>query len=717
MKQMHPEPEVCSMKVLLKQVYGIHTSKIKCLEDEIEELKRNLQEATTKLKNYESECKRCIELEEAFSSCKAALFEQSKMFENLGQKLSNFNTTENKTSEEKKLTILQEIVDGPTVDPSINVAPVKKIDLSTNSKIHFLKNLMTMNADENQDSLEFTEPLQKNVYQEYSTLNPDSLILVPNTMDFGCEDKESQKKLGDKTHECISTGKKELLETNMPDTDKNSENKERRKRLSEDDSDLNNDKSNKENDVKSSFGNKKLKSSRNDDCTPVMKLANVTTSPKQKNLKNGADIFNNSKKINTPVLDIKICKVVEDDFVDEPKNATDGNCSSVSDNTKDDSFKVTVSPSLLPLKEKINAKIIHYNPKMNKNSSSISAIPKEDSFQATVASSLQPIKEKTNSKIINNHPTMAEDINDFQILSSNRKANSEGGTWTSCDKKKLARKSSYPRPIKSTSRFKMQLDTLPPNFKKPTYRQTKLSRSIFQPKSTTGENQESDIVCVEVDEKVKDFAKDSLTVSRGVPAPSSSSKTVDFDATCIPDNYEYEIISSNSISSTKPKGGKAFPNSIMIVKDDSDSFDSDSSSEMIIEQKSSTSKHGKGKDDLNSKHIEVGPLGNSFDRLPKKPEPDYKYKEETVRKKSERKQLLGFDCKECENYYTDLGLSDEEKKQRMQKCSRHRGKFVPPSTPEHFWELEFPDTQECKARGYLNTTQKVTLKTHRRRPL
>lgn len=60
-------------------------------------------------------------------------------------------------------------------------------------------------------------------------------------------------------------------------------------------------------------------------------------------------------------------------------------------------------------------------------------------------------------------------------------------------------------------------------------------------------------------------------------------------------------------------------------------------------------------------------------------------------------------------YYSELGLSDKEKKERMKKCSRHRGKFTPPATPDHFWELEFPDTQECKARGQLNVLFKFPI--------
>ncbi len=50
-------------------------------------------------------------------------------------------------------------------------------------------------------------------------------------------------------------------------------------------------------------------------------------------------------------------------------------------------------------------------------------------------------------------------------------------------------------------------------------------------------------------------------------------------------------------------------------------------------------------------------------------------------------------------YYSGLGLSEEEKQQRMKSC-RHRSRFAPPpSTPEHYWDVDFPSTQESKKRG------------------
>lgn len=70
------------------------------------------------------------------------------------------------------------------------------------------------------------------------------------------------------------------------------------------------------------------------------------------------------------------------------------------------------------------------------------------------------------------------------------------------------------------------------------------------------------------------------------------------------------------------------------------------------------------------------------------------------RKREERKKLPGYACSCCKDYYKSLGLNKKDLKLRLKKVSRHRGKS-PPKTPDHFWELEFPDTKECIARGYM----------------
>ncbi|XP_019627266.1 PREDICTED: uncharacterized protein LOC109472130 [Branchiostoma belcheri] len=103
-----------------------------------------------------------------------------------------------------------------------------------------------------------------------------------------------------------------------------------------------------------------------------------------------------------------------------------------------------------------------------------------------------------------------------------------------------------------------------------------------------------------------------------------------------------------------------------------------------------------------------------FDRVPRKDAgPNYKYSK-VVRKRDERRKLHGHDCQCCKDWYGDM--SESEKKLRMKATSRHRQRHSPTSTPEHFWSLGFPTTQECKTRGYLKATQTPPPRKRRRRP-
>lgn len=87
---------------------------------------------------------------------------------------------------------------------------------------------------------------------------------------------------------------------------------------------------------------------------------------------------------------------------------------------------------------------------------------------------------------------------------------------------------------------------------------------------------------------------------------------------------------------------------------------------------------------------------------------------EVVRNKEERRKMLGHTCKECEIYYADL--PDEERAQKLASCSRHRFRYIPPSTPENFWEVGFPTTQICKDRGYIKEEHSPCQRPRRRQP-
>ncbi|KAK2094550.1 DNA endonuclease rbbp8 [Saguinus oedipus] len=73
---------------------------------------------------------------------------------------------------------------------------------------------------------------------------------------------------------------------------------------------------------------------------------------------------------------------------------------------------------------------------------------------------------------------------------------------------------------------------------------------------------------------------------------------------------------------------------------------------------------------------------------------------EVVRKKEERRKLLGHTCKECDILFRQKHyMSAEEREKKLASCSRHRFRYIPPNTPENFWEVGFPSTQTCMERA------------------
>ena len=84
---------------------------------------------------------------------------------------------------------------------------------------------------------------------------------------------------------------------------------------------------------------------------------------------------------------------------------------------------------------------------------------------------------------------------------------------------------------------------------------------------------------------------------------------------------------------------------------------------------------------------------------------NFKFVGEKISSK-ERKKLPGRKCDRCEKYYESLPDGEE----RMQRVSRHRELHERPKTPDHFWEIDFPDTEECIKRGYTNAVvEKIKL--------
>lgn len=67
---------------------------------------------------------------------------------------------------------------------------------------------------------------------------------------------------------------------------------------------------------------------------------------------------------------------------------------------------------------------------------------------------------------------------------------------------------------------------------------------------------------------------------------------------------------------------------------------------------------------------------------------------EPVRKKAERENLKGIECKQCKKFF-DAVLPDDGGNKQQLRCehhdgvSRHRYRYTPPLTPEGFWNIGF----------------------------
>jgi len=107
---------------------------------------------------------------------------------------------------------------------------------------------------------------------------------------------------------------------------------------------------------------------------------------------------------------------------------------------------------------------------------------------------------------------------------------------------------------------------------------------------------------------------------------------------------------------------------------------------------------------LNASPPEYDLLGDELDQEQVKP--NFAYVGEVVRTKEARKQLYGFDCRECEEYYhmkLEEGLTKDQIMKVLNKCSKHRGYFKPPLTPEKFWDADIvegdPDSPRNKTQA------------------
>lgn len=82
--------------------------------------------------------------------------------------------------------------------------------------------------------------------------------------------------------------------------------------------------------------------------------------------------------------------------------------------------------------------------------------------------------------------------------------------------------------------------------------------------------------------------------------------------------------------------------------------------------------------------------GNKKNNESKKSSPKkLKVVTKTIRKKNEREALKGYECKCCKPFYDALGLTNKQRRDLVQMCSRHRYSHTPPTTPPKYWDLNF----------------------------
>ena len=79
---------------------------------------------------------------------------------------------------------------------------------------------------------------------------------------------------------------------------------------------------------------------------------------------------------------------------------------------------------------------------------------------------------------------------------------------------------------------------------------------------------------------------------------------------------------------------------------------------------------------------------------------NYKFKSSPVRGKAARALLTGYQCKDCEGYYS--ALSPGRRTRLIQKCSKHRALHPPvvTSSPQEPWKMEITPDPEKESTQY-----------------
>ncbi|KAM6457316.1 DNA endonuclease RBBP8 isoform 1-T2 [Liasis olivaceus] len=204
-----------------------------------------------------------------------------------------------------------------------------------------------------------------------------------------------------------------------------------------------------------------------------------------------------------------------------------------------------------------------------------------------------------------------------------------------------------------------------------------------------------------------------------------ASETLDMDYTCISDSILLGMKKQGQKEVNSPKGQKREKDTLAEIFDQTsyEEYESYLEDDNLPEcdHKNSSEEDGKEKRSIQKE----GDKQNKMKQKAFVDNPAFKSDERTnlvlgfphievVRKKEERRKLPGHTCKECETYYAEL--PEEEREKKVTTCSRHRSRYAPPDTPEHFWEVGFPSTQMCVERGYIKEEFAPCPRPKRRQP-
>ncbi|KAK4871896.1 hypothetical protein RN001_016020 [Aquatica leii] len=90
-------------------------------------------------------------------------------------------------------------------------------------------------------------------------------------------------------------------------------------------------------------------------------------------------------------------------------------------------------------------------------------------------------------------------------------------------------------------------------------------------------------------------------------------------------------------------------------------------------------------------------LFKNYDRIPVKKSvvPEHPHITDRVRCKADKLKLPGWSCKSCQDYYEDFNLTEEQLREKMNICSKHRNKFEPLNqTPKGYWDVTMFSSEE-----------------------